>query len=855
MQLGVASTEFVTEDRNAVKAMLDVLARMVQRHPGWLLAAVAVATGGLGFFAAQQEADVDITAFAPDTELANAFDRVQNDFAAGGGAVQVILDAGPDGDVVSPEGVRAAVRVQQAVAGDAEVADGLAEGTPQAPAVVSFASPILGALQEQGLNVTEVAGEQLDQLAAQVLGSEQGAQLAGLLSRDRDVPAADARGGIVLVRLDPGLTQVEEQQVGTAVRDLVQELELPGGVEALPFSQGILFAELEGGLQEQLPFLLGLSLLLIVGILAAIYRSVSDVVLGLVGLVVTIVWMYGFGVLLGPDYLGVTGNFSQIAIVIPVLLVGLGIDYAIHLTSRYREELGAGADIDTAARVSVVSVGGALVLATITTIIGFVTNWFTPLPPIRDFGLFTAFGVLSAFVVMATLVPAGRHLLDARRRETIEGRVAARGEAGEGPLALSRMMARLALLTEHVPGWTLGIATVVTVVAAVGATQLSTAFSQEDFIPEGSYAQQVLDRTQTLFGGDLTEQTYVLVEGDLTDPAVANAMLAAQAAIGEQVDEDLVRRTAAGAQVSSASGLVAQLAARAAQPTAGSAPGADPQQLQQALQANGWTDQGFAPDADLPALYDLVSQALPGEVDRLLAADADAGLITIGSTAGEDRADELAETLQSPLQPLREAAADVTVVSEPLVINEIIDAMTASQIRSIVITLVAALVLLVGYYGLVDRRPLLGAVTMVPSVLSVAWVLGSMYVLGLSFNVLTSTIAALGIGIGVPYGIHITHRFVEDRRRAGSTDEAMRATIMHTGGALAGSAATTAVGFGVLVFSDLAPIRQFGGVTALTIIFALAGSVLVQPSLLALWDRRDRRRHPAPASPAEVARP
>ena len=43
----------------------------------------------------------------------------------------------------------------------AEVAERLAEGTPQAPAVVSFASPILGALQQQGLDVTEVAGEQL----------------------------------------------------------------------------------------------------------------------------------------------------------------------------------------------------------------------------------------------------------------------------------------------------------------------------------------------------------------------------------------------------------------------------------------------------------------------------------------------------------------------------------------------------------------------------------------------------------------------------------------------------------------------------------------------------------------------
>jgi predicted RND superfamily exporter protein len=205
---------------------------------------------------------------------------------------------------------------------------------------------------------------------------------------------------------------------------------------------------------------------------------------------------------------------------------------------------------------------------------------------------------------------------------------------------------------------------------------------------------------------------------------------------------------------------------------------------------------------------------------------------------------------------LREAGATVTVVSEPLVIDEILDAMAASQTRSIITTLLAALLLLVGYYGIAHRRPLLGAVTMVPSTLSVAWVLGAMYLLGLSFNVLTSTIAALAIGIGVPYGIHITHRFVEDRRRASQVDEAMRATIMHTGGALAGSAATTAIGFGVLVLSDLAPIQQFGGVSALTIIFALAGSVLVQPSLLVLWDRADRRRHPtATADPASTATP
>lgn len=838
-----------------MQRFLTSLAHAVERWPGRLLTAVGVVTVVLAVFASQQQVDPDITSFAPDTELANALERVQSEFQTGTAGVQVILDAGEDGDILTPSGLQAAMRIEQAVAGDPQVAAALAEPTGQAPAVISFATPIAAALQQQNTDPADVSEEQLDRVAAQVLTAEQGSQVAGLLSRDRDVEAARARGAIVLVRLSGELTELEQQDVAVAVRDLVAGLELPAGVEALPFSQGILFAELEGGLQDQLPLLLGLSLLLIVGILALIYRSVSDVAIGLVGLVVTIVWMYGFGVLLGPDYLGVAGHFTQISIVIPVLLVGLGVDYAIHLISRYREELGDGADIDRAAHVAVTSVGGALVLATVTTVIGFATNWFTPLPPIQDFGLFTAFGVLSAFAVMATVVPAARHLLDARRRDRVAASIAAKGEAGHGPLALSRGMARLALLTEHAPGWTLGVAAVVTAVAVVAGTQVSTAFSQQDFIAEDSYARTVLDRAETLFGGDLTERTFVLVEGDLTDPAVANAMLQVHERITAEVDDRLVPQTAGGATVRSAPGLVAQLAASAARsddPAGASGSsgaggtaqpaGPDPQQLRQALAARGWTGHGFAPDADVPGLYDLVRRAFPGELDQLLTGDARSGVLAISSTAGEDRAEELATQLQAPLEPLREVA-EASVVSEPLVVTEILDSMTASQTRSIIITLVAALILLVGYYGIVHRRPLLGAATMVPSVLSVAWVLGAMYALGLSFNVLTSTIAALAIGIGVPYGIHITHRFIEDRRRAATIDDALRATMMHTGGALAGSAATTAVGFGVLMLADLPPIQQFGGVTAMTIIFALAGSVLVQPSLLKLWDGYDQRRH------------
>ncbi|MCP4247331.1 MAG: MMPL family transporter, partial [bacterium] len=103
-------------------------------------------------------------------------------------------------------------------------------------------------------------------------------------------------------------------------------------------------------------------------------------------------------------------------------------------------------------------------------------------------------------------------------------------------------------------------------------------------------------------------------------------------------------------------------------------------------------------------------------------------------------------------------------------------------------------------------------------------------------------IANLAIGIGVPYTIHITHRYQEDRLRFATPEEAIKSTTTHTGGALAGSAFTTAAGFGVLITSTLKPFQQFGEVTFWSIVMAMVGAVFVLPSMLVLWDRWHRNR-------------
>jgi uncharacterized protein len=265
------------------------------------------------------------------------------------------------------------------------------------------------------------------------------------------------------------------------------------------------------------------------------------------------------------------------------------------------------------------------------------------------------------------------------------------------------------------------------------------------------------------------------------------------------------------------------------------------------LSSLGYRDGAFAADADVDAIWGLARQAAPTQLDAVLNADATAGRLVLATTASQDNARYLRDDLVQDAAPLDQAGLQVVVVSDFLLFEEALDALTASQTRGIGITLLVALMVLVGYFTLRDRRPLLGLITMIPSALVVAWVAGSMWVLGLSFNVMTAMVASLAIGIGVPYGIHITNRFSEDLERAPSVDEAVRETVVHTGGALVGSATTTAAGFGVLAFASLMPMQQFGIITALTIIYSLIAAVLIEPACLKLWaDRRWSGPSPEP---------
>ncbi|PSQ38660.1 hypothetical protein BRD08_00785 [Halobacteriales archaeon SW_10_66_29] len=219
--------------------------------------------------------------------------------------------------------------------------------------------------------------------------------------------------------------------------------------------------------------------------------------------------------------------------------------------------------------------------------------------------------------------------------------------------------------------------------------------------------------------------------------------------------------------------------------------------------------------------------------------------VSVDPEADGDAIIDQSETVAAELDA---GGATVTVTGEPVVGELIQDHLLDTLLRSLAVTLLAVLAVLLVVFRVVHGSAALGAVTLLPVALAVSWIVGTMTVLGYPLSVLNVIIASLTVGIGVDYSIHVSERFRDELADGATPEAAITATIRGTGAALLGSAATTAVGFGVLALAIHPPLQQFGTVTAIMIGYAFLGAVVVLPSLLVLWARARPDASDAPAA-------
>ena len=205
----------------------------------------------------------------------------------------------------------------------------------------------------------------------------------------------------------------------------------------------------------------------------------------------------------------------------------------------------------------------------------------------------------------------------------------------------------------------------------------------------------------------------------------------------------------------------------------------------------------------------------------------------------EEVVNELVKDTMSLENLEKEGKVDsVVVTGPPAIFDVVIKTINETMIGSIAYTILLSFIILTAIFWYTDGQPLLGIISMLPVLLVLVWILGTMVTIGYTLNVMTILIGALTVGLGVTYAIHISHRFIEEMEHHHSLDKAINNTVKNTGSALFGAAMTTVLGFGVLFFAILPPMKQFGTMTALTILYSFLSSVWVLPSMLVIWARK-----------------
>jgi hopanoid biosynthesis associated RND transporter like protein HpnN len=215
----------------------------------------------------------------------------------------------------------------------------------------------------------------------------------------------------------------------------------------------------------------------------------------------------------------VIGHLNILTITFMPILIGLAIDYGVHLISRYEEELRRGLSKEAALTKAMVFTGQGIFTGGFTTAGGFLAMGLTNFKGIQEMGIICGGGLLVCMVPMMTMLP----VLLIRGRQNVEDQ-----EPGD---ALAEKRARIENLWLRRPGWTAGVTLAL---CALAATQLHKVYFDYDLLnmqskglPAVEFEKELIDSTPkgVLFGAVVATnlQQAAVLEQQLTNlPAVAS---------------------------------------------------------------------------------------------------------------------------------------------------------------------------------------------------------------------------------------------------------------------------------------------------------------------------------------------
>jgi len=414
--------------------------------------------------------------------------------------------------------------------------------------------------------------------------------------------------------------------------------------------------------------------------------------------------------------------------------------------------------------------------------------------------------------------------------------------------------------------FTLAGTVVVAGLSLFSALRVDSGSEFRDFFSADTDLVKSLDAAEIHFGSSSVNETILFIEGDLLRPDVLMAIDEAVDGIDENLPNDAVARRLDGTFDRQLDAAVLARAAVADPVAAGAVTAATGVAIADS-DANGYPDT----EQQVAAIFDtaLVSGLPAGPQGRSISANSvqtvlvanEAGYGTIveisvptseaveGVNRARDAIELAAEDLGSG--PARLAFSRIELAGDAAVNSASLDAFTSAML----LVLPIAVLLCLALASFAMRSVRFAAVAVMPILLVVVMLYGFMTVAGFKVNPVSSTLAAIAVGIGIDFATHFAMRYREELARSAPLD-AVREAGAGTGGALLLSGLSSIIGFAIMGFAPMPAFAWFGQLTAVMIFMSVAVALVVLPSLLVLVTPKQRNAIAATTGrTAEVASP
>src|SRR6056297_2121147 len=574
------------------------------------------------------------------------------------------------------------------------------------------------------------------------------------------------------------------------IQNLVESIEGPGKVyiAGQPIVEGTLAKLMPQDMRVMIP----LVILVISIVLLFTFRSFKSTLLTLGVVLFSTIWAFGLMSFFNiPIY--------AVSTMIPVMLIALGVADGIHLLIHLKDNVKNNSTITQKEAITdmVDNMWKPVVMTSITTAVGFISLLTSDVYAVKYFGLFTAFGVISAMVLSLIFIPAGLMIFNIPKF---------RKSNGKNTQKMDKLLTSIADTVLAKQKMIIVLEIIILVAGAIGAQSLwinSSFLSKFQKDEEIKIANNFINEH---FGG--TTNLNVIIKSENND-ALKNPTYLKDI---WQLQKELEKIPEVGDSLALTDFL---------------------RRINKVMNEDQ-KEYNKVPDSrELVAQY-LLLYSMSGDPDNLnRVVDYDYRRVNLQVNLKNDDArliSSVIDKIENYQKNSSLSELEIDFAGSAYTNRVFANLIFEGQIKSLVLSIILVIILL----AILFKSFIAGLFGSLPIIITAMLTFGIMGYLNIALNTTTALISSIAVGMGIDYSIHLLSKYKKYGNKGLSNKMAAKETIEHAGKAITYNAVVVIAGFMVLIFSSFPPNRELGYLVSLSL---FSSFVLTLTLVVALIDR------------------